>query len=189
LFIGRFVVGAAFGAASFTGPLYLSEAAPRDRRGQLVSVFTLGLMVGVLVAYLVRFALAAAGHWRWMLALGAVSGLLLCLGGLLLSETPHWVMYRGDEEAARRALARIRGGQVVEQEPETPSGRASAATPPLWAISGTHSCARRWFSASAWRSSARPLASSSRPSMPPSSAWGPASLRPARVSSRRSRSA
>lgn len=116
LFVGRLVVGAAFGLASFTGPLYLSEIAPRDARGRLVSVFTVGLMLGVLVSYLVDFALAGDARWRWMFGIGALPGLLLCLGVAFLPETPRWLMHRGAEDAARAALARVRGTRDVDQE-------------------------------------------------------------------------
>ena len=119
LFAGRLAVGAAFGLASFAGPLYLSEIAPCERRGRLVSVFTLGLMVGVLLSDLVDYLLAAGGHWRWMLALGALPGVLLCLGVGFLPETPHWLMCCGREDAAHRALARVRGGIPVDRELET----------------------------------------------------------------------
>lgn len=116
LFAGRLVVGAAFGLASFTGPLYLSEIAPRDIRGRLVSVFTVGLMVGVLLSYLVDFALAGGARWRWMFGIGAAPALLLCLGVGFLPESPRWLMRRGAEDAARAALARVRGTREVDHE-------------------------------------------------------------------------
>jgi MFS family permease len=116
LFVGRLVIGLAFGLASVTGPLYISEIAPHDKRGRLVSVFTLGLMVGVLLSYLVDFALSGGGRWRWMFGLGALPGLLLCLGMLVLPESPRWLMRRGAEDKARAVLARVRGTTQVDQE-------------------------------------------------------------------------
>src|SRR3990167_9183204 len=38
LVIGRIAVGIAIGIASFTAPLYISEIAPKERRGALVSL-------------------------------------------------------------------------------------------------------------------------------------------------------
>jgi sugar porter (SP) family MFS transporter len=116
LFVGRLVVGAAFGLASFTGPLYLSEIAPSHARGRLISVFTVGLMLGILLSYLVDFALAGGARWRWMFGIGALPGLLLCLGMRFLPESPRWLMHRGVEGAARAALARIRGTSEVDHE-------------------------------------------------------------------------
>ena len=116
LFVGRLVVGAAFGLASFTGPLYIAEIAPHDRRGQLISVFTLGLMLGILASFLVDFALAGSGQWRLMSAIGALPGVLLCVGMLYLPESPRWLMRRGAEAEARAVLARVRGTALVDQE-------------------------------------------------------------------------
>jgi MFS transporter, SP family, galactose:H+ symporter len=109
-------VGAAFGLASFTGPLYISEIAPHDRRGRLISVFTLGLMLGILAAFLVDFALAGSARWRWMSAIGALPGVLLCVGMRYLPESPRWLMLRRAEAEARAVLARVRGTAAVDQE-------------------------------------------------------------------------
>ncbi|MGH6896482.1 MAG: sugar porter family MFS transporter [Geminicoccaceae bacterium] len=116
LFFGRLLVGAAFGVASFTGPLYISEIAPHEQRGRLISVFTLGLMLGILASFLVDLALASRGQWRWMSAIGALPGVLLCLGMLYLPESPRWLMRRGAEDKARAVLARVRGTTAVDQE-------------------------------------------------------------------------
>jgi len=116
LFFGRLLVGAAFGLASFTGPLYISEIAPHDRRGRLISIFTLGLMLGILASFLVDFALASEGRWRWMSAIGALPAVLLCVGMLYLPESPRWLMRRGAEKEARAVLARVRGTAAVDQE-------------------------------------------------------------------------
>jgi len=50
----------------------------------------------VLLAYVANFALANVDHqWRWMLALGAVPGVLLCLRILFLPESPRFLVSRG----------------------------------------------------------------------------------------------
>ena len=68
----RIVAGLAIGIASFVAPLYISEIAPVKARGKLVSVNQLAITVGIVTAYLVDFAFADFGAWRWMFAGAAV---------------------------------------------------------------------------------------------------------------------
>ena len=91
LLVGRLVVGLGIGGASMLTPLYLAEIAPARERGALVSLSQLAVTVGILVAYLVGYAFAAAGAWRWMLGIGAAPGLLLAVGMILLPESPRWL--------------------------------------------------------------------------------------------------
>ncbi len=60
----RIVTGLAVGAASALVPTYISEISPTDLRGSLSSVFQLAITLGILLAYLVNFALAGAEAWR-----------------------------------------------------------------------------------------------------------------------------
>src|SRR6478672_12168773 len=52
LVIARIVIGVAIGLASAAAPVYISEVAPPDSRGRLVTFFQLSVTVGILVAYL-----------------------------------------------------------------------------------------------------------------------------------------
>ncbi len=113
---GRAVVGIAIGVASMLTPLYLAEIAAKDRRGAVVSLNQFCITLGILVSYLVDYALAnSANNWRWMLGLGSVPGLILFCGMLFLPESPRWLAGRGRMDEARAALAR-RGGADIESE-------------------------------------------------------------------------
>jgi MFS family permease len=82
---GRFLVGLAIGVASMLTPLYLAEIAPAHDRGAVVSLNQLCITIGILVSYIVCFALAYAPQgWRWMLGLGALPGVVLAIGMLVL---------------------------------------------------------------------------------------------------------
>ena len=117
LLIGRFLVGVAIGIASMLTPLYLAEISPANDRGAIVSLNQLCITAGILVSYLVGYALAsAAGGWRWMLALGAVPGIVLSLGMLVLPESPRWLAGHGRMLDAETVLRRLRGGADVSQE-------------------------------------------------------------------------
>ena len=117
LLAGRLVVGLAIGMASFTVPLYISEVAPREARGWLVSLNQLMITFGILVSYAVDFGFSTGVEgWRWMLGLAIVPAALLGLGMLYLPESPRWFASHGDMGRARDTLARIRGTGDVQGE-------------------------------------------------------------------------
>jgi MFS transporter, SP family, galactose:H+ symporter len=115
LLVGRVIVGIGIGLASTTVPVYISEVAPPKARGWQVSLFQLAITIGILVAYVVDYAFAGSGGWRWMLGLAAVPGLLLGLGMLYLPESPRWLARHGHTEKALKILTRIRGNDVTAE--------------------------------------------------------------------------
>jgi MFS family permease len=108
LVIGRVIVGFGIGFASFTAPLYISEVAPPAARGWLVSLNQLAITVGIVVSYLVDYAFAGIGAWRWMLGLAVIPGIALVVGMLLLPASPSWLVGQGRMDDARAVLERIR---------------------------------------------------------------------------------
>ena len=103
----RFLAGVGIGIASIVGPLYISETAPPQIRGSVVSFNQLAITSGILIAYLVGYALSFSGGWRWMLGLGAVPAISLGVGMLFMPESPRWLVAHGEEEEARDVLERI----------------------------------------------------------------------------------
>jgi SP family galactose:H+ symporter-like MFS transporter len=116
LLVGRTTVGLGIGLASTTVPVYISEVSPPQARGWQVSLFQLAITLGILVAYLVDYAFAGSGGWRWMLGLAAVPGLILGLGMIYLPESPRWLAKHGQTEKALKILGRIRGTSSVAAE-------------------------------------------------------------------------
>ncbi|MGI4976455.1 MAG: sugar porter family MFS transporter [Janthinobacterium lividum] len=110
LLAARLLVGLAIGVASMLTPLYLSEIAPAEKRGAVVSLNQFCITFGILLSYVVDYALAGTdGGWRWMLGLGVVPGLALAAGMLVLPESPRWLAARGRTQDAERALRFLRG--------------------------------------------------------------------------------
>jgi sugar porter (SP) family MFS transporter len=114
---GRFLVGLAIGVASMLTPLYLAEISPAADRGAVVSLNQLCITIGILVSYLVGFALATVtGGWRWMLGIGALPGVILAVGMLVLPESPRWLAGHGRVEDAGDVLRHLRGGADISGE-------------------------------------------------------------------------
>ncbi|MDD5086027.1 MAG: sugar porter family MFS transporter [Candidatus Omnitrophica bacterium] len=116
LIICRLVIGIAIGVASYVAPLYISEIAPPKTRGALVSLNQLMITCGIVVSYLVDYALAGDEQWRWMFGLGAVPAAVLIIGMISLPESPRWLMSRNFTEKARAVLSRIRRTEDVSGE-------------------------------------------------------------------------
>ena len=113
--VGRSIVGAAVGAASFVVPLYIAEAAPAEHRGRLVTVNVLFITLGQVAAYVLGWLLSEYGNpdtaWRWMVGLGAVPALLQAFLVLAMPESPRWLVQAGRAAEARAVIARVQGAR------------------------------------------------------------------------------
>jgi sugar porter (SP) family MFS transporter len=107
----RFVLGLSVGTASFVAPLYIAEVAPPRLRGGLVSFNQLAITTGILISYLVNFALKGVEYnWRWMLGVAIIPGAALAIGMLTVPHTPRWLMEKDREDQARGVLEDLRAG-------------------------------------------------------------------------------
>jgi sugar porter (SP) family MFS transporter len=118
LIAARFLLGLSVGTASFVAPMYIAEVAPRRIRGGLVSFNQLMIVMGILIAYIVDFLFkGVSNNWRWMLGLGAVPGVALAVGMILMPHSPRWLMERGRDDEARAVLERVhRRSEDIDSE-------------------------------------------------------------------------
>ncbi|KAI2634389.1 general substrate transporter [Hypomontagnella submonticulosa] len=111
--LGRSMVGAAVGAASFVTPLYIAELAPPAYRGMLVTMNVLSITLGQVIAYVIGWVFAEHGDpstgWRWMVGLGALPAALQCSLLLFMPETPRWLVKAGKSTDARRIIEKTLG--------------------------------------------------------------------------------
>jgi MFS transporter, SP family, galactose:H+ symporter len=118
LLAARLVVGLGIGFSSVVAPLYISEVAPAPNRGALVSLYQFAITVGILGAYLIDYAFAAAGQWRWMLGLAVLPSLVLVGGMLPLPESPRYLFKLGIAGKARDELQRIYDDAAAAEQEE-----------------------------------------------------------------------
>jgi MFS family permease len=108
--VGRSIVGAAVGSASFVVPLYISELSPSPFRGRLVTVASLFITGGQVVAYIVGWLFSQHLHgWRWMVGLGALPAAIQFFMLFFLPETPRYLVKAGKRQQANRVLTRVYG--------------------------------------------------------------------------------
>jgi SP family arabinose:H+ symporter-like MFS transporter len=126
LILARMLGGMGVGVASIVAPLYISEIAPANVRGRLVTFYQLAITAGILVAYLTNAGLLSfslnykgtgMGHilnlilvkevWRSMLGLGTIPALLFFTGLCFVPESPRWLIQKGQIEEGISILARI----------------------------------------------------------------------------------
>lgn len=110
MILGRSVVGAAVGSASFVVPMYISEVAPSAFRGRLVTVSSLFITGGQVVAYVVGWIFSTrVNGWRWMVGLGALPAAVQFVMLFVLPETPRYLVKVGRKDAARKVLQKVYG--------------------------------------------------------------------------------
>ncbi len=134
LVIFRIVGGFGIGIVSIVSPIYISEIAPAQKRGTLVSLYQLAVTVGFLLAYLINYFVlkdadvnsTASGlwermfnaeYWRGMLGYETIPDLLFLAVIFFIPESPRWLITRRKDEKARRILAGIytSGDEVTRQ--------------------------------------------------------------------------
>jgi SP family myo-inositol transporter-like MFS transporter 13 len=104
----RFLVGLSVGLAANSVPVYLSEVATSRDRGKLVTVFTLFVTGGQFVAGVIAAVLASTpSGWRWMFGLSTVPAVLLLVGFCFAPESPTFLYFAGDRDAAVHVVNRL----------------------------------------------------------------------------------
>jgi sugar porter (SP) family MFS transporter len=109
--VARFAGGVAIGVASVLAPLYIAEVSPARIRGRLVSLNQMAIVTGILLAYLVNWALSYLGaeSWRWMFAVAALPSAAFLAALFFVPESPRWLVEFKREDEALSVLSRVSG--------------------------------------------------------------------------------
>ncbi|MFE0756015.1 sugar porter family MFS transporter [Inquilinus sp. NPDC058860] len=119
----RFLGGVAVGAASVIAPAYIAEVSPAHIRGRLGSLQQLAIVVGIFVALLCDYALAAAAGgagntlwlgleaWRWMFISMAVPSVMYGVLAGIIPESPRFLVGKKRIAEAAEVLRRFVGNR------------------------------------------------------------------------------
>lgn len=105
--IFRILGGVGVGIASITSPMYIAEIAPSRKRGRLIVVNQLAIVVGSMLSIVVAYLLSFSGEWRWMLGSECLPVILFLIGLALVPESPRWLVRVGREADALAILEEI----------------------------------------------------------------------------------
>lgn len=120
----RMLGGLAVGAASVMTPAYISEIAPPRMRGRLATIQQVAIISGLFCAFISNYWLAgAAGSslspfwmgfeaWRWMFWVELLPACIFLLLLLFIPESPRFLVFSKQKEAAGEVLTRLFGGQA-----------------------------------------------------------------------------
>jgi len=122
LLISRTLIGIAVGADSAIATAYISEWAPKSRRGSFGILQQWMITVGILGAYLVGLAVlyslpsqAYNADWRIMLGVAAVPSLIGLGFRFVMPESPRWLVSKGKYDKAVSSLKTL-GVNTNEEE-------------------------------------------------------------------------
>jgi sugar porter (SP) family MFS transporter len=116
ILLGRIIQGIGVGIVTIVVPLYLVETVPHHYRGRSIAIFQCFLTAGILLASVVDLKYLNNGDWRVMFACALIPGVLLLLGAYKLCESPRWLLTKGRESDAQKALAACNQPQEVDKE-------------------------------------------------------------------------
>lgn len=119
----RIIGGIGIGIASAVCPVYISEIAPAEIRGRLVSLNQFAIVMGILVVYFVNWGIVNGRTqewindtgWRWMFYSGAIPATIFAFLLLLVPETPRYLALTGNREKALSVLRKINPGSRANE--------------------------------------------------------------------------
>jgi sugar porter (SP) family MFS transporter len=104
LIVARAIIGIGIGFTSVTAPVYVSELAPPQSRGMLIGLYQFALTVGIALANLVGYWLAAQQAWRLMFGIAVVPTVFFLGVILTVPESPRWLFAHGRPKEAAAVL-------------------------------------------------------------------------------------
>lgn len=120
----RIIGGFGIGIVSIVSPIYISEIAPAQKRGALVSLYQLAITIGFLLAYLINWLVLKEAdvssaatdlwtrmfnseYWRGMLGYETLPDLLFLTVIFFIPESPRWLITKHRDGKAAKILAGI----------------------------------------------------------------------------------
>ena len=105
--IWRFILGIGIGGDSVISVVYIAEFAPMHRRGALLFLQQVMIVVGIFVAYWIGYALTASADWRLMIGLGVIPGIIILIFRSYLPDSPRWLLSKGRTSDVKNSLAKF----------------------------------------------------------------------------------
>lgn len=142
--IARIIGGVGVGAASMLSPLYISEIAPANKRGTLVSLYQLAIVLGINLVFFFNYKVSQFSTeawnietgWRYMVGSEAIPALLFFITLFFVPESPRWLSKEGRNIEALDILKRVNSEEKaieVHQEIKAALGQEKGTLKELFA--------------------------------------------------------
>ncbi|GAA3773977.1 sugar porter family MFS transporter [Microbacterium kribbense] len=122
LIVGRVIIGIAIGADSAIATAYISEFAPKKRRGSLAIIQQWMITIGILAAYVIAVIVLAIApgaastvDWRILLGIGFIPAVISLLMRARMPESPRWLLEHGRQDKALKAFHTLGLEATAEQ--------------------------------------------------------------------------
>ncbi len=120
----RIIGGVGIGAASIIAPMYIAEIAPARLRGRLVTLYQVGIVLGILAAVFMNMQIQRMGDdawntttgWRWMFLMGLFPAVVFGAVILPAPESPRWLLKVGRVSEGVAVLTKINGVEIAGRE-------------------------------------------------------------------------
>ncbi|KAK6939116.1 Major facilitator, sugar transporter-like [Dillenia turbinata] len=119
LLVARLLDGFGIGLAVTLVPVYISETAPSEIRGQLNTLPQFSGSFGMFLSYCMIFGMSLedSSNWRIMLGVLSIPSLIyFAFAVFYLPESPRWLVSKGKMLDAKKVLQRLRGRDDVSGE-------------------------------------------------------------------------
>lgn len=113
----RFIGGIGVGASTIAAPAYIAELSPAAKRGRLVAMYQLSIVLGIVVAFSSNYVLRNMGEnaWRWMVGVECFPALIYCVLVFMVPKSPRWLLMQGRDSEAEGVLARMGNSSKLEE--------------------------------------------------------------------------
>lgn len=118
----RILGGIGGGLAMMVSPMYIAEIAPANRRGLLVTINQLAIVLGAFLSAVAAHFIAVRTDesvdtaWRWMLGSECVPIIPFVIGLYFIPRSPRWLVEQNRIEEARAVLTKIDGPEHADRE-------------------------------------------------------------------------
>jgi sugar porter (SP) family MFS transporter len=117
--VGRFIEGLGVGYATVLCPMYVTEMVEPRRRGQLASLFQIGLNLGIIYAYVMGIAFMNSSiAWRPIFGLSGVITIGLFFALLIMPESTVWLNKRRNTTASSAETETTKEVELEERDSE-----------------------------------------------------------------------
>jgi MFS family permease len=109
--VARMIGGFGIGMAILIAPVYIAEISPASKRGRLVSINQLMIVIGISLSFfsnrIIYDLIDSDIAWRWMLGIETFPAILYFFFLLTVPESPRWLILKGRDAEAEKVMRKI----------------------------------------------------------------------------------